>query len=126
MSLRLTKLLSQSQGHDEFAARGVKPKVVDYSSDVSVRAALSGNDVVISVVGNTGIEQQAEIAKIAKEEGAKLFVPSEWGAITDGATEGFFATKDKVKARLRELGLPYTAFYTGCWSDWHFGRYGKQ
>lgn len=63
---------------------------------------------------------QIDIAKIAKAQGVKLFVPSEFGIPTDGATEGFFAMKDGVKKALREIDLPYAIIYNGSWPDWLF------
>ncbi|KAH9980932.1 hypothetical protein BGW80DRAFT_1247774 [Lactifluus volemus] len=52
-----------------------------------------------------------------KEAGVKLFVPSEFGGITAGATDGIFGQKASVHDQLKALSLPYVLFYTGIYSD---------
>ena len=118
----LTIKLLQSGGNEDLVSKGAKRVTVDYASESSVKSALTGVDVVISTVGNEGIELQGRLALIAKEVGVKLFVPSEWGNPTDGATISIFALKDGIKKKLKEIGLPYAAFYTGPWLDWYFGE----
>jgi uncharacterized protein YbjT (DUF2867 family) len=95
----------------------VKVIQVDYSNDASIKHALTGVDVVISTVPATAFDVQWKIAAAAKEVDVKLFVPSEFGGISEGATEGLLVEKAKVQAQLQALGLPYTAFYTGAFAD---------
>lgn len=84
-------------------------------------ARLSGIDVVISTLaGSTFDTVQIALAKAAKLAGVKLFVPSEFGSDTLGATEGAFGQKARVQQALKELGLPYTLFFTGSFSDYVF------
>jgi len=90
---------------------------VDYANKESLKSALTGIDVVISTIGATGFGLQVGIAEAAKEVGVKLFVPSEFGGPTEGATEGVFGAKAKVHDQLKALGLPYVLFYTGPYAN---------
>ncbi|KAI0300695.1 NAD-binding protein [Multifurca ochricompacta] len=90
---------------------------VDYSNKESIKKALIGVDVVISTIASSVLHLQAGIADAAKEAGVKLFVPSEFGGQTEGATEGFFGAKANIQTQLKGLGLPYTLFYTGGFAD---------
>jgi len=90
---------------------------VDYSDKASIKHALTGVDVVISTVPTAAFDVQGNIAAAAKEVDVKLFVPSEFGGISEGETEGLQAVKANVQAQLKALELPYTAFYTGAFAD---------
>ena len=90
---------------------------VDYSNEASIKHALTGIDVVISTVPTAAFDVQWKIAAAAKEVGVKLFIPSEFGGISEGASEGVQVVKANVQAQLKALGLPYTAFYTGAFVD---------
>ena len=94
---------------------------VDYSDKESVKKALTGVDVVISTVPGTALDVQPGIAEAAKEAGVKLFVPSEFGGPTEGATEGLFGTKAKIHEQLKPIGIPYALFYTGPFADFIWG-----
>src|SRR5258707_7486799 len=59
----------------------------------------------------------------AKEADVKLFIPSEYGGVTDGKTEGVPGVKANIQGKLRALGMPYAAFYTGVWSDYAWVSY---
>ena len=78
-------------------------------------------DVVISTVPDAALDVQSGIAEAAKEAGVKLFVPSEFGGPTEGATEGLFGTKAKIHEQLKAIGIPYTLFYTGPFADFIWG-----
>ena len=91
---------------------------VDYTNKESLKSALTGIDVVISTIGATGFGLQVGIGEAAKEVGAKLFVPSEFGGPTEGETEGFFGLKAKVHDQLKAVGIPYVLFYTGPYADY--------
>ena len=90
---------------------------VDYSNEASIKHALTGVDVVISTVPTTAFDVQWKLAAAAKEVDVKLFVPSEFGGVSEGVSEGLQAEKAKVQARLKALGLPFTSFYTGAFAD---------
>ncbi|KAI0300682.1 NAD-P-binding protein [Multifurca ochricompacta] len=96
---------------------------VDYSNKVSVKNALVGVDVVISTLASTVLHLQVGLAEAAKEAGAKLFVPSEFGAQTEGETEGFLGFKASIQTQLKAVGLPYTLFYTGGFADFIWTSY---
>ncbi|KAI0250539.1 NAD-P-binding protein [Lactifluus subvellereus] len=91
---------------------------VDYSNKTSIKAALAGVDVVICTIAGSALGAQAGIAEAAKEVGVKLFVPSEFGGITEGETEGIFGAKAGIQNQLKALGLPYALFYTGNYADY--------
>jgi hypothetical protein len=90
---------------------------VDYSNDDSVENALLGVDVVISTVAIAALAIQGKVAAAAKNADVKLFVPSEFGNITEGDTEGLHGTKANIQGQLKVLGLPFAAFYTGKFPD---------
>jgi len=90
---------------------------VDYSNVESIRHALTGVDVVINAVSGRALDVQGRIAVAAKEAGVKLFVPSDFGGITEEQTEGFYGRKAKFKGQLKALGIPYANFYTGIFAD---------
>ncbi|KAH9966017.1 NAD-P-binding protein [Russula dissimulans] len=90
---------------------------VDYTNKESLKSALTGVDVIISTIAATGFGLQAGIAEAGKEVGVKLFVPSEFGGPTEGATEGVFGAKAKVHDQLKAVGVPYVLFYTGPYAD---------
>lgn len=50
----------------------------------------------------------------------KLFVPSEFGMPTDADVPGVLGGKYRLKQELRALGVPYTAFWTGLFTDFIF------
>jgi uncharacterized protein YbjT (DUF2867 family) len=90
---------------------------VDYSNDQSIKAALAGVDVVISTISTSALGVQVGIAKAAKEAGLKLFVPSEFGGVKSEETEGLIGERAGIRNQLKALGLPYTLFFTGIYSD---------
>lgn len=96
---------------------------VDYSNDESIKNALTGVDVVISTVAIAALDIQGKIAVAAKNADVKLFIPSEFGHITEGDTEGLHGTKANFQRQLKALGLPYAAFYTGKFSDFGWSPY---
>jgi NmrA-like family len=96
---------------------------VDYNNKTSIKYALTGVDVVISTVPMTVLDVQEKIAAAAKEVDVKLFVPSEYGGVTDGETEGIPGAKANVQGQLKALGMPYAAFYTGPWADFAWKSY---
>jgi hypothetical protein len=96
---------------------------VDYSNDESIRRALTGVEVVISTISGEALDVQGKIAAAAKEVDVKLFVPSDFGGITEGATEGLFGAKANIQSQLKALGIPYAVFYTGPFADYIWSSY---
>jgi hypothetical protein len=80
-------------------------------------------DVIISTVPITALDVQAKIASAANEAGVMLFVPSEFGGITKEDSEDIRSVKAKVQGQLRDLGMPYAAFYTGPFPDYIWASY---
>ena len=91
---------------------------VDYQNEASIKYALTGVDVVISTVPIAALDVQEKIAAAAKEVDVKLFVPSEFGNETEGATDGISGTKANIQGQLKALGMPYAIFYTGPFQDY--------
>jgi uncharacterized protein YbjT (DUF2867 family) len=112
-----TPLAVDTKGSTNTIQGDVKVIQVDYSNDASIKHALTGVDVVISTVPTAAFDVQWKIAAAAKEVDVKLFVPSEFGGISEGTSEGIQVEKANVQAQLKALGLPYTAFYTGAFAD---------
>ena len=75
-------------------------------------------DVVISTIAGVALDVQPRIGEAAKEVGVKLFVPSEFGAPTEGETEGYSGAKANIQEQLKAIGIPYALFYTGGFSDY--------
>ena len=95
----------------------VKVIEVDYSDGESIKNALTNVDVVISTIAIAALDVQGKIVAAAKNADVKLFVPSEFGNITEGDTEGLHRTKENIRSQIKALDLPYAAFYTGPWAD---------
>ena len=91
---------------------------VDYSDPESIKNALSGVDVVVSTISGEALDVQGKIAEAAKEAGVKLFVPSEFGGVTEGETEGLFGQKASILDQLKAVRIPYAVFYTGPFADY--------
>jgi saccharopine dehydrogenase-like NADP-dependent oxidoreductase len=118
-----TSLAVDTKGSKKTIQGDVKVIEVDYSNDESIKNALTGVDVVISTVAIAVLNIQEKIAVAAKNAGVKLFVPSEFGNITEGDTEGLHGTKAKFQGQLKALGLPYAAIYTGKFPDSGWSSY---
>ncbi|KAI0269429.1 NAD-P-binding protein [Gloeopeniophorella convolvens] len=108
------------QGSTNVIDKGAKVITVDYSSKESIKSALTGVDVVISAISGKVLDLQTIIAEAAKEAGVKLFLPSEWGGNTEGASGGLSGKKAAIHTYLKALGLPYALFFTGPLSDYIF------
>jgi uncharacterized protein YbjT (DUF2867 family) len=96
---------------------------VDYSNDESIKRALTGVEVVVSTISGEALDVQGRIAAAAKEVDVKLFVPSDFGGVTEGATEGLFGAKANIQSQLKALGIPYVVFYTGPFADYIWSWY---
>ena len=96
---------------------------VDYSNDESIKRALTGVEVVVSTISGMALDVQGKIAAAAKEVDVKLFVPSDFGGVTEGATEGLFGAKANIQSQLKALGIPYAVFYTGPFADYLWSSY---
>ncbi|KAI0258387.1 NAD-P-binding protein [Gloeopeniophorella convolvens] len=111
------------QGSNTAVDGDAKVVAVDFSNKESIKSAFAGIDVAISTIAVVALGLQASIAEAAKEAGVKLFVPSEFAGVTEGATEGLFTAKANIQTQLKAIGIPYTLFYTGPFSDFVFNPY---
>ena len=112
-----TPLIVDPKGSTNTVQGDAKVIQVDYSNDASIKHAVTGVDVVISAIPEAAFDVQWKIAVAAREVDVKLFVPSEFGGISEGTSEGVQMEKANVQDQLQALGLPYTAFYTGAFAD---------
>ena len=112
-----------TKGSDTTVQGDAKVIRVDYNNEASIKNALTGVDVVISTVPITALDVQENIAAAAKEVDVKLFVPSEYGGVTEGTTEGVSGAKANIQSKLKYLCMPYAAFYTGPWADYIWKTY---
>jgi len=117
MIMLSTSLAVDTKGSTNPIQGDAKVIQVDYSNDASIKHALTGADVVISTVPEAAFDVQWKIAAAAKEVDVKLFVPSEFGGISEGVSEGIDMEKANNQVQLKTLGLPYTSFYTGAFAD---------
>ncbi|KAH9007294.1 NAD-P-binding protein [Lactarius hatsudake] len=101
------------QGSKTTIEGDAKVVAVDYSNKESIKNALTGVDVVICTISRTALDLQAGIAAAAKEAGVKLFIPSEFGNVSEGETQGMFGQKAGIQTELKTLDIPFTNFYTG-------------
>ncbi|KII86375.1 hypothetical protein PLICRDRAFT_114320 [Plicaturopsis crispa FD-325 SS-3] len=99
---------------------GAKAATVDYTDSAALTSLLLTHaiQVVVSLVGNGGLQWQKELARAAKDAGTvRLFVPSEFGMPSEGQTAAYVGRKGDVIEYLREIELPYARYYTGLWSE---------
>lgn len=126
MNVVRSSLTQRRQGSKTTTVEGdAKVIAVDYSSKESIKSALAGIDVVISTITMSALDVQTGIAEAAKEVGVKLFVPSEFGGVSEGSTQGLKGTKAGVHSQLKALGLPYALFYTGPFADFIWEPYAS-
>ena len=118
-----TPLVVDAKGSKTTVQGDAKLIQVDYDNEVSIKYALTGVDVVISTIPIPAFDVQEKIAAAAKKVDVKLFVPSEYGGISEGKTEGVPGAKAHVQGQLKALGMPYAAFYTGPWADYAWVSY---
>lgn len=102
---------------------GATLQVVDFSSPLSLEAALANVEVVVSTLGDSGFSIQPALADAAKKAGVQLFVPSEFGNPTKGRPDDpYLGGKAKLHQYLESIELPYLLVYTGAFADEIFDR----
>ncbi|KAL6810244.1 hypothetical protein J3E69DRAFT_377688 [Trichoderma sp. SZMC 28015] len=117
-------VLSRSPSDLKNLPFGVNIAQVDYSSHLSLVAALRGHDVAIATLGFAAIPIQKTIINASIEAGVKRYVPSDWGSITTDPSARqfpvnypFVEIQDFLKDRANEGKLEYTIFSVGAWLD---------
>ncbi|OWZ24338.1 hypothetical protein PHMEG_000620 [Phytophthora megakarya] len=98
-----------------FKERGVSLVKVNYDDEASLKEALSGSEVVVCAIHAYHHALQLVIARAAKAAGVQLFVPTEFGMPEE---DGPNVTKEKVRALLKELDLPFALFHGGLWAEY--------
>ncbi|KAK0205777.1 NmrA-like family-domain-containing protein [Desarmillaria ectypa] len=94
----------------------IKIAKVDYEDSAEISAVLKENkiDVLISAIKTApGEKSQYVLADGAKAAGVKLFVPSEFGSVTAGASVQLLKEKDDFAKYLKKIGLPSARVFTG-------------
>jgi uncharacterized protein YbjT (DUF2867 family) len=102
----------------------VKVVRTDYSP-ADLEAKFKGQDAVISIVGNTGFQDQQKIIDAAIKAGVKRFIPSEFGSNTADKRVcdivPVFNAKRAVAEYLQSKesdGISWTGVITGPFFDW--------
>ncbi|KAF4545189.1 NmrA-like family protein [Lasiodiplodia theobromae] len=96
---------------------------VDFSFD-SLKAAFTGKDAVISLLGHHAFDAQKTVIEAAIAAGVKRFIPSEFGVDTSNpevvSQVPFVVGKKQVVdyLRSREDAISWTAVLTGIFFDW--------
>ncbi|KAJ7240384.1 hypothetical protein B0H12DRAFT_1134650 [Mycena haematopus] len=108
-------LLSRPGSSAKTVPSGVQVIQVDFNDVTSVAAILKEHkvDVVLSTLTTTAIASQKSLVDAAKVAKVRLFVPSEYGAPSDGHTEGPIGAKNEIAAYLKSVSIPSTRIYTG-------------
>ncbi|ESK94783.1 endo- -beta-xylanase precursor [Moniliophthora roreri MCA 2997] len=94
---------------------------IDNVEEIAEVLKKHGIEVVVSAIAGSAFDaQQKALADAAKEAGVKLFAPSEFGGVTEGANRAPNAhptsplvQKDRFAEYLKSKGLPWTRFFTG-------------
>ncbi|ETN09253.1 hypothetical protein PPTG_11707 [Phytophthora nicotianae INRA-310] len=94
-----------------FKERGVSLVKVNYDNEASLKAALTGNEVVVCTIHAYHHSIQFAVARAAKAAGLQLFFGM---ADEDGPN----ITKEKVRTQLKELELPFALFHGGLWAEY--------
>ncbi|KDQ14396.1 hypothetical protein BOTBODRAFT_32856 [Botryobasidium botryosum FD-172 SS1] len=94
---------------------GAKVVAVDSTSAEAYAAAFREHEVqvAISTVGSSATMAQYPMADGAKLAGVELFVASEFGSSTLGATSGHGGAKEAFARHLAEIGLPSVRIFGG-------------
>ncbi|KAK1215132.1 hypothetical protein PQX77_022268 [Marasmius sp. AFHP31] len=121
----ITRKSSNTDFSKKFPGASLKiARVSSYDNIEELAAAFEEHEVevVLSTLGSDVIKVEPALAEAAKKAGVKLFVPSEYGFVTEGASkvpgaptpeESLLVWKDQFADSLKELGLTYARFFVG-------------
>ncbi|KAK7048703.1 NmrA domain-containing protein [Favolaschia claudopus] len=92
---------------------GIEVCEEEYTDHMAIQQRLRENavQVVISTVSAAAVDIQNDLATIAHAAGVQLFVPSEFGVVTDGI--GHNKGQTCTLEHLKSIGLPFAVFYAG-------------
>ncbi|OAL43344.1 isoflavone reductase [Pyrenochaeta sp. DS3sAY3a] len=97
---------------------------VDYSHPPSLQTAMTGQDVVISMIGGAVVGDQDKFIDAAVAAGVRRFMPSEFGpdTLNPGVHEIIPTLPAKVSTvnylKTKESSMEWTSLITGVWLDW--------
>lgn len=104
---------------------------VDYSSQDSLRGALSGHDALISVLGKVALLLQPRLIGAAIAAGVPRIIPSEFGGdLEDPETRTFptykakVVVEDELKLQHQKTGVEYAFIYNGALLDFAMSKVG--
>ncbi|KAJ7144903.1 hypothetical protein C8R43DRAFT_1198192 [Mycena crocata] len=108
-------LLSRPNSASKTVPAGVTVAQVDFTDAAEVAAVLQKHqvDVVLSTITTMASGAQKPLVDAAKLANVKLFVPAEYGAPTDGHTDGPLGDKKKTAEYLKSVGIPSVRIFTG-------------
>lgn len=115
------------QGNDKTFDSRAHVAQVDYESIDSLKAALSGQDAVVSTLNVGAVPKSTHLRLIdaAVATGVKRFIPSEYGCDTSNPLVSklpVFGDKISVQEHLKNVaqrsGLSYSLLITGPFLDW--------
>jgi uncharacterized protein YbjT (DUF2867 family) len=102
-----------------------KTTEVDYDSIDSLKAALSGQDAVISTVGSAAVAQQQKMLDAVIASSVKRFIPSEFGCDSTNAKARALpvyaqkvAVADQIEQKTKGTETTYTFVYNNAFLDW--------
>lgn len=101
--------------------QGVTIATVDYSKpeDISAIVKEHGIEIFFSMITTAQVQLQYNLVDaLKKSSGIKIFVPSEYGFPTEGASHHVFGQKFEFIKHLRSIELPYIRFYVGSFYSW--------
>lgn len=117
-------VLSRSASSVNDIPSGVKVHQVDYSSQESLVEALTGQDVVVSTIGMSGILGQKTIIDASIKAGVKRYIPADWGSFTTDPNartlpilQPMVEIQDYLKEKAASGALEYTIFSVGAFLD---------
>lgn len=118
------RVLKRAGSKSEFPAN-TEVVDVDYDSFDSLKAALEGQDAIISTVTTLAVESQIKLVDAAIAAGVSRFVPSEFGSNLDNASVRalpVFTKKVQIQDYLIEKSkstpITYTFVYNSAFLDW--------
>ncbi|KAJ6585399.1 hypothetical protein B0H19DRAFT_1109526 [Mycena capillaripes] len=92
---------------------GLEVLEVDHANPEPITQLLKerGVKVVVSTFNAAEVAMQNQLASASQAAGVELFVPSEFGVVTDGT--GHNRAETSTIEHLKSIGLPFARFYAG-------------
>lgn len=125
-----TVTVLRREGSKSAYPAGITVVDVDFESPDALKAALAGQDAVISLVGVPGLAAQTQVIDAAIAAGVKRFIPSDFGSDLDNPLARklpVFAHKvqvaDYLAEKSRETALTYTLVSNAAFLDWGLERH---